>query len=153
MKAAIVGLGYVGLPLSLQFARSGVSVSSARSRSIDLRIAAGETITVQTAVVDRSDLASYLASYVPALKAGGQATVTGQSATLDLPPTARPTTRYWRVAAVDAITGHQGPFSAAQPLRQRAPAAIERATPVPAWRDSSGSPLRSRFGGQVQPGY
>lgn len=83
----------------------------------------------------------------------GQATVTGQSATLDLPPTARPTTRYWRVAAVDATTGHQGPFSAAQPLRQRAPAAIERATPVPAWRDSSGSPLRSRFGGQVQPGY
>src|SRR3954468_8207757 len=26
MKIAIVGLGYVGLPLSLQFARSGVSV-------------------------------------------------------------------------------------------------------------------------------
>lgn len=45
-----------------------------------LRNAAGETITVQTAVVDRSDLASYLASYVPALKAGGQATVTGQRA-------------------------------------------------------------------------
>src|ERR1700722_19310215 len=26
MKTAVVGLGYVGLPLSLQFARSGVSV-------------------------------------------------------------------------------------------------------------------------------
>ena len=26
MKIAIIGLGYVGLPLSLQFARSGVSV-------------------------------------------------------------------------------------------------------------------------------
>lgn len=26
MKTAIVGLGYVGLPLSLQFARSGVTV-------------------------------------------------------------------------------------------------------------------------------
>ena len=26
MKIAIVGLGYVGLPLSLQFARSGVQV-------------------------------------------------------------------------------------------------------------------------------
>ncbi len=26
MKIAIVGLGYVGLPLSLQFARSGVNV-------------------------------------------------------------------------------------------------------------------------------
>ena len=26
MKIAIVGLGYVGLPLSLQFARSGVTV-------------------------------------------------------------------------------------------------------------------------------
>jgi UDP-N-acetyl-D-glucosamine dehydrogenase len=26
MKVAILGLGYVGLPLSLQFARSGVSV-------------------------------------------------------------------------------------------------------------------------------
>ena len=26
MKVAIVGLGYVGLPLSLQFARSGVTV-------------------------------------------------------------------------------------------------------------------------------
>lgn len=83
----------------------------------------------------------------------GQTTVTGQSATLDLPSIAQPATRYWRVAAVDATTGHQGPFSAAQPLRQRAPAVIERATPVPAWRDSSGSPLRSRFGGQVTPGY
>ena len=26
MKIAVVGLGYVGLPLALQFARSGVSV-------------------------------------------------------------------------------------------------------------------------------
>ena len=83
----------------------------------------------------------------------GQTTVTGHSATLDLPPTAAPTTRYWRVAAIDAATGAQGPFSAPQPLRQRAPAVIERATPVPSWRDSSGAPLRGGFGGQVQPGY
>ena len=37
MKIAIVGLGYVGLPLSLQFARSGVQVSGwtmTRPRSI-----------------------------------------------------------------------------------------------------------------------
>ena len=26
MKIAVIGLGYVGLPLSLQFARSGVTV-------------------------------------------------------------------------------------------------------------------------------
>ena len=58
-----------------------------------------------------------------------------------------------RVAAIDARTGHRGPYSAARALAQRAPAVIERATPVPAWQDSSGQPLRSGFGGQVQPGY
>ena len=83
----------------------------------------------------------------------GQTTVAGHSATLDLPPTTTPTIRYWRVAAIDAASGAQGPFSAPQPLRQRAPAVIERATPVPSWRDSSGAPLRGGFGGQVQPGY
>lgn len=83
----------------------------------------------------------------------GETTVVGDSATLALPATAYPTTRYWRVAAIDPATGDQGPFSAAQALRQRAPAVIEQALPVPAWRDSSGAPLRGRFGGQVQPGY
>ena len=83
----------------------------------------------------------------------GETIVTGQSATLTLPPVTQPTVRYWRVAAIDARTGHRGPYSAARALAQRAPAVIERATPVPAWQDSSGQPLRSGFGGQVQPGY
>lgn len=83
----------------------------------------------------------------------GETVVTTPSATLDLPPIRQPATRYWRVAAVDGSTGHRGPYSAAHALAQRAPATIERAVPVPIWRDSSGQPLRGGFGGQVLPGY
>ncbi len=79
--------------------------------------------------------------------------VDGPSATLTLPATAQPTIRYWRVAALDPATGRAGPYSAARALAQRAPAEIIRAVPVPAWQDSSGQPLRSRFGGQVLPGH
>lgn len=83
----------------------------------------------------------------------GETLVTGAAATLELPPSPTPVLRYWRVASVDAETGHQGPFSPAQPLQQRAPASIEVAVPVPTWRDASGGPLRSGFGSQVLPGY